>query len=144
MSNKKPRGPSIAENLDRAFVDNILAMSEEQLNEELSELGVDPAGASGRAKAALARAVALQSKAALTRAKEGLASFKANQDGFRAVQDRAALVLRLQKMKLQRSESADDMMLAARKGAGLSDQDIDGILEDLQDLEKLGPKPNTK
>lgn len=144
MSNRKPREASVAENLDRAFVDNILAMSEEQLNEELRELGVDPAGASGRVKAALVHAVALQGKAALTRAKEELAAFKTNKRGLGAVQDRAALILQLQRMKLQASDNADDMMLAARKGAGLSDKDIDGILEDLQDLEKLGPKPDSK
>ena len=29
------------------------------------------------------------------------------------------------------------MMMAARKGEGLSEKDIEGVLEDLDDLEKL-------
>ena len=51
--------------------------------------------------------------------------------------DREAARARFEKIRSQDPELASKMLLAARKGEGLSERDMEGLLEDLAKLERL-------
>ena len=51
--------------------------------------------------------------------------------------DRAAARARFEKIRSRDPELASKMMMAARNGEGLSDKDMEGLLEDLAKLERL-------
>ena len=121
--------------LDDAIDESILAASPEELREELAALGMDPDVVSSEMKAVTARAKIAGAKRGLERAKQAVLAFKARPDV--SPEDRAALRGKLDEMRAGDGERASDMMMAARKGQGLSDSDEEGILDDLARLAAL-------
>jgi hypothetical protein len=72
----------------------------------------------------------------MERAKSGLQEWRAGKG--RVVEfDRGAMRAKFEKMRARDPEFASKMMAAARNGEGLSDQDLEGFLEDLARLERL-------
>lgn len=134
MNSKKTNPSSPLERLEDALVDTILNMSESELDAELREMNLDPNDVAIRTKAAINRGIVAANKASLTRAKNQLAEAKGRLAIFTTLRDRAGALERFEKMK---AGDTEPMMMAARKGEGLSEKDIEGVLEDLDDLEKL-------
>ncbi len=134
MNSKKTNPSSPLERLEDALVDTILNMSESELDAELREMNLDPNDVAIRTKAAINRGIVAANKASLTRAKNQLAEAKGRLAIFTTSRDRAGALERFEKMK---AGDTEPMMMAARKGEGLSEKDIEGVLEDLDDLEKL-------
>lgn len=58
--------------------------------------------------------------------------------------DREAVRARFEKMRSWDPELASKMLLAARKGEGLSESDVEGLIEDLAKLERLDDKPGSE
>ena len=58
--------------------------------------------------------------------------------------DRQAVRARFERIRARDPDLASRMMLAARKGEGLSDSDMDGLLEDLARLEGLDGEDSGK
>lgn len=134
MNSKKTNPSSPLERLEDALVDTILNISESELDAELREMNLDPNDVAIRTKAAINRGIVAANKASLTRAKNQLAEAKGRLSIFTTSRDRAGALERFEKMK---AGDTEPMMMAARKGEGLSEKDIEGVLEDLDDLEKL-------
>ncbi len=134
MNSKKTNPSSPLERLEDALVDTILNISESELDAELREMNLDPNDVAIRTKAAINRGIVAANKASLTRAKNQLAEAKVRLSIFTTSRDRAGALERFEKMK---AGDTEPMMMAARKGEGLSEKDIEGVLEDLDDLEKL-------
>lgn len=130
-----PRTP--LDHIEDAFLDNILETSEADLREELVEEGRSPDEVVALMKARLVAAHAECAQARLSEAREGLAAFR--KDDKIVPLDLARQRERLAAMR-SRAPAASGMMMAARKGEGLSERDEEGLLGDLADLERLSKR----
>ncbi|OAI22052.1 hypothetical protein A1351_20675 [Methylosinus sp. R-45379] len=133
MNNKK----TPLDQFEDAFIDSILNMSASELDEELRDLGLDPEVAITQTKAAVARGIIKANKTNFARKRSQLTDVKARLASSSKLGDRSGAVARFEKMKTGDPELSNRMMMAARKGKGLSENDVEAILEDLDDLEKL-------
>ena len=124
------------EKLDDAIDESILAASSDELREELAALGLDPDAVVAEMDAVTGRARIAAAKRSLERAKRAVLTFKARPADVSA-EDRDAVRRKLGEMRAGDGAKASDMMMAARKGKGLSDSDEEGILDDLARLARL-------
>lgn len=124
------------EKLDDAIDDGILAASSDELREELTALGMDPDAVVAEMDAVTARARIAGAKRSLEQAKRAVLNFKAR-PADESSEDRDAVRRKLGEMRAGDGAKASDMMMAARKGKGLSDSDEEGILDDLARLARL-------
>jgi hypothetical protein len=124
------------EKLDDAIDESILAASSDELREELAALGLDPDAVVAEMDAVTGRARIAAAKRSLERAKRAVLTFKARPADVSA-EDRDAVRRKLGEMRAGDGAKASDMMMAARKGEGLSDNDEQGILDDLARLARL-------
>jgi hypothetical protein len=122
--------------LDEAIDESILAASSDELREELAALGLDPDTVVAEMDAATERAKVAAGKRGLEHAKRAVLAFKAKPARVSA-EDRDAVRRKLDEMRAGDGAKASDMMMAARKGKGLSDSDEQGILDDLARLARL-------
>jgi hypothetical protein len=122
--------------LDEAIDESVLAASSDELRDELAALGMDPDAVVSEMDAATARAKNAAGKRGLERAKQAVLAFKARPaNASSGVTD--AVRRKLGEMRTGDGANASDMMMAARKGKGLSDSDEQGILDDLAQLAAL-------
>ena len=124
------------EKLDDAIDESILAASSDELREELAALGLDPDAVVAEMDAVTGRARIAAAKRSLERAKRAVLTFKARPADVSA-EARDAVRRKLGEMRAGDGAKASDMMMAARKGKGLSDSDEQGILDDLARLARL-------
>lgn len=121
--------------IDDAIEESILHASPADLREELAAQGDDAAKVITDVGAIVERAKANSAKMRFDQAKSDLKSFK--EKGNVTTFDREAAGVRLGTMKSARAGNAPEMMMAARKGKGLSKSDEDGVLDDLAQLQAL-------
>jgi hypothetical protein len=122
--------------IEEALVQAILNSSETELLEDLKVAGEDPDKILAEFDALIANAKKTCAKRKFDKAKSGLAAWRAgkgNVVGF----DREAARARFEKIRTRDPELASKMMMAARNGEGLSDRDLEGLLEDIARLERL-------
>ena len=124
------------EKLDDAIDESILAASSVELREELAALGLDPDAVVVEMDAVTERARIAGAKRSLERAKRAVLTFKTRPADVSS-EDRDAVRRKLREMRAGDGAKASDMMMAARKGKGLSDSDEQGILDDLARLARL-------
>ncbi len=124
------------EKLDDAIDESILAASSDELREELAALGLDPDALVAEMDAVTGRARIAGAKRGLEQAKRAVLAFKARPADVSS-DDRDAVRRKLGEMRAGDGAKASDMMMAARKGKGLSDSDKQGILDDLARLARL-------
>lgn len=137
---------SAGEQLDRieeALIEAILNSSEAELREDMKARGEDPHKCLSEIDLLIARAKADAAKRRLERAKSELQDWRAekgNVVGF----DREAVRAKFEKIRARDPEFASKMLMAARNGQGLSDSDMEGMLEDLAKLERLDGEDDEK
>ena len=134
------------EQLDRiedALIESILGASEAELREEMVERGEDPDKCLLRMEQIVAGAKVASGKRRMERAKSELQEWRAGQPKTLKF-DRQAARARFEKMRSRDPELASKMLLAARKGEGLSESDVEGLIEDLAKLERLDDKPGSE
>jgi hypothetical protein len=124
------------EKLDDAIDESILAASSDELREELAALDLDPDAVVAEMDAVTERARIAGAKRALEQAKRAVLAFKARAADV-SPEERDAVRRKLGEMRAGDGAKASDMMMAARKGKGLSDSDEQGILDDLARLARL-------
>jgi len=127
------------EQLDRiedSLIESILGASEAELREEMIERGEDPDRFLLRIEQIIAGAKTACSKRRMERAKFELQEWRAGQARTLKL-DREAARARFEKIRSHDPDLASRMLLAARKGEGLSERDIEGLIEDLAKLERL-------
>jgi hypothetical protein len=127
------------EQMDRiedALIESILGASEADLRKEMAERGEDPDRCLLRIEQIIADAKAVCGKRRMERAKSELQEWRAGQPKTLKF-DREAARARFEKMRSRDPELASKMLLAARKGEGLSEKDMEGLLEDLARLERM-------
>ena len=122
--------------LDDEIDESILSATSEVLREELVAQGVDPEAVVSEMDAVTARAKSMAAKRTLQRAKEAVLVLKSNPAKVTSV-ERDAVRKKLDAMRSGDGTKVSDMMIAARKGEGLSENDEQGILDDLARLAAL-------
>ena len=127
------------EQLDRiedALIELILGASEAELREEMAERGEDPDRCLLSMEQIIAGAKAACGKRRMERAKLELEEWRAGQAKTLKF-DREAARARFERMRGRDPELASKMLLAARNGEGLSESDMEKLIEDLAKLERL-------
>lgn len=122
--------------LDEAIDESILAASSDDLREELVALGMDPEVVASEMDAVTARARNAAAKRGLEQAKQAVLAFKARPANISS-EDRHVVRKKLGEMRVGDGANVSDVMIAARKGKGLSDNDEEGLLDDLTQLAAL-------
>ena len=135
-TSKKPTPCEELERIEDALLDSILNASGDELREELAAAGIDPESCIAEVDATIAAARAQCARKRLDDARAELANWRTS--GAKA----SVTALDAARAKFERLRSGDQalnrkMMLAARKGEGLSDSDVEGLLADLAALEDL-------
>jgi hypothetical protein len=121
--------------IEDALIDSILDASPDELRAELTEAGEDP-----DAYIALADQVAKDvrdrcARERLEQAKAAAAAFRAKEEPSLVPFDQSRGKAQLEAMRAK--SPAASLMLAARKGEGLSDNDEEALLEALAELEQI-------
>ena len=106
------------------------------LRDEMAERGEDPDKCLLRIEQIIAGAKAACGKRRMQRAKSELQEWRAGPAKTLKFDPEAARAL-FEKMRSRDPELASKMLLAARKGEGLSEGDMEGLIEDLAKLERL-------
>jgi hypothetical protein len=122
--------------IEEALVQSILDASESELREEIAAAGQDPDKCIAEFDALVDRAKAACAKQRLERAKTEVAAWRSGK-GKVVDFDREAVRARFENIRARDPELASKMMMAARKGEGISDRDMEGWLEDLAKLDRL-------
>lgn len=129
--------------LDRlvtAFVDDVLNANDAEILAEAKEDGIDPAATVSHVKHLFSKAVVDAGRARLTGAKVAAESYRRSVETTNVkVLDASTARARLDSILKHHPEAREKLTLAARKGEGLSDADVRGMLED---LDQLGIKAN--
>jgi hypothetical protein len=138
-NNKKERQP--LSRLVEALVEDILAASEEDILAEEAEAGADPAKTADAMQALFEKSVLLSNKDKMRRAKAGA-------DAARYVvvvpmATAAANPREYLRRVLASRPSGVPITLAARNESELSDEDVLGMLQDLEELAITLPKDTT-
>ena len=122
--------------IEEALVLAILDSSESELREDLKAAGDDPDRRLSEIDSLIVAAKQTCAKRKFDQAKSSLAAWRAHNNnpiGF----DRASVRARFEKIRAGDPELASKMLMAARNGKGLSDDDLNSLLEDLAKLDRL-------
>jgi hypothetical protein len=135
-SSKKTTARDELLRIEDALVRSIVDASEADLREDLAAAGEDSGTCLTEFDAAVVRAKAAAAKQRLDRAKAQAAAWRAGKSKVVPF-DREAVRARFESIRARDPELASKMMMAARKGQGMSDSDMDSLLEDLAELDRL-------
>jgi len=122
--------------LDRlatSLVDEILSMSDDELLAEAKEDGEDLKAVAQSARNIFARAAMANGKSKLAAAKNAVQALRPHVVSVSNLEPGKARQ-KLESILAQHPETRNKLTLAARKGEGLSDEDVLGMLEDLEEL----------
>jgi hypothetical protein len=115
------------------LAEDILGMSDEELEQELNEDGVEIESNADELKSVYEMAVIQRGKSRMVAAKEELAANRASDVRVFNIDPRAALN-KLEVLFESDPETFQKITLAARQGEGVSSDDVVGIVEDLEEL----------
>lgn len=122
--------------IGEAFDDNILAASPEELREELATQGLDVVKVVAEMDAIHASAKLAGAKMRLERARDAVKTAK-TQPTVVSSAERESVRAKLHDMRAGKGGNASGLMMAARKGDGLSESDEEGAVDDMAQLEAL-------
>jgi hypothetical protein len=122
--------------IEEALVQSILDADPKALREELEGAGLNPDRLVAEFDEVTASARSMYAKQRLARARSELAAFRVRRRGPTPA-ERAAARNRLDKASSGDPDLASKMMMAARKGEGLSESDVDGLVDDIAELRRL-------
>lgn len=134
MTGKRQSDRDALDRLADALVEDILDASDQDILAETKEDNGDPTAVVAGVRALFEKAVATTAKARLAAARLAVA---ADRNRVAAVTpfDPAKARVRLDRIVANDDpETARKLTLAARKGEGLSDDDVRGMLEDMEEL----------
>jgi hypothetical protein len=135
-TSKKPTPREELERIEDALIDIILNASGADLRNELTEAGIDPDSMIAEVDATISAAKAECVRKRLRDARSAVEKWQ-KRNGVATTAAIDAARAKLNRMRSGDQELDRKMMLAARKGDGLSESDMNGVLEDLAALEEL-------
>jgi hypothetical protein len=116
-----------------SLVEDMLGLSDAELADEIRERGEEPAAVAARALAVFEKAVRAQGRRRLSAARAAVDADAARPRNVVRL-DPGVARDRLDRLMRQYPETAKKLTLAARKGEGLSDADVLGLLANLEEL----------
>jgi hypothetical protein len=122
--------------IGEAFDDSILAASPEELREELAAQGLDVEKVVAEMDAINASAKLAGARMRLERAKDAVKAAKGQLTVVSSA-ERESVRAKLHDMRAGKGGHASGLMMAARKGDGLSQSDEEGAVDDMAQLEAL-------
>lgn len=128
-----------------AAVDDLMALSDEELLGEVREDGIDPDALAKVLREKIEARIATDNKARLARAREEMNAARAARGSYRVVSIPLA-----RKQQILGQFAANDgqlrqrLTMAARKGEGASEREVDDILRDLLDLGAIDDEGNPR
>ncbi len=132
----KPKASEERQRIEDALVESILDAADENVREEITASGGNPEVLIARVDAAIEAARGKAARARLERARAELSAWQAK-SGAATASERDAARTRFERMRSGRSDPETKMMMAARKGEGLSDNDAEGLIDDMAELDRL-------
>ena len=132
MSGDQKKDRDALARLTKALVEDIFETPDAEILAEAAADGVDPDALANDARALFERTLAEQGKAKLAAAKS--AAVAARQQGVVVKLDPAEAKRRYEAKIAQDKELSDKLTMAARKGKGQSERDIESAIEDLAEL----------
>ena len=133
MTGDQRRERKALNRLADALVDDVLDSSDEEVLAEAEEDGIDAAGLADHLRGVFERTVSEAGKAKLAAASRAAAD--AERSSARIVRiDRADARRRYDAMIAEDPKLTERLTLAARKGEGHSERDIESAIEDLAEL----------
>ena len=134
MTRDKNRETQPIDRLANLLVEDILDASDEEILAEVREAGGDPDRDAVAMRALFERSIVVSNKARLAEARAAVAAIKqASKKSSPHVVDIATARQRLHNV-LKNSNLPEPLTLAARKESELSDDDVRGLLADLEEL----------
>lgn len=130
----KPTAREELERIEDALADSILESTGDELRKEIAETGGNPDELIAGVDSAFASARAACARQRLEAARSELGTWRGGTKAMSPLEREAA------QARLERVRSGDagaGMMMAARKGEGLSESDLEGLIEDMAELERL-------
>lgn len=122
--------------IEDALAESMINATVDELRVEMTEGGDDPDACIAVVDESVGAARASFAKERLARARAELTQWRAKSGNVGATERESARA-KLQQMRGIDRDLDSKMMLAARKGKGLSDRDLEGLLDDLAELERL-------
>ena len=144
MTRKPDNKPNLFQFAD-ALVDDLMALSDDELLGEVREDGVDPDVLAKELREKVEARITTDNKARLARAREEMSAARAAQASSRVVSLPSA-----RKQQILGQFAANDgqlrqrLTMAARKGEGASEREVDDILRDLLDLGAIDDEGNPR
>lgn len=144
MTRKPDSKPDLFQFAD-ALVDDLMALSDQELLNEVREDGIDPEALAMDLRDQIEARIAADNKARLARAREEMNAARA----YRASSGVASLPLGRKQQILGQFAANDGQLrqrltMAARKGEGASEREVDDILRDLLDLGAIDDEGNPR
>jgi hypothetical protein len=131
----KPRPSDELERIEDALAESLLDATGEDVREEVAASGDDPDALIAKVDAAIASARADSARARLERARAELSAWRAKSGP--SPLEREAARTRFERMRSGHFDSDAKTTMAARKGQGLSDTDVEGVVNDMAELDRL-------
>lgn len=124
------------------LVADLMQLSDAELLAEVKAEGLDPEKEAARVRATISAALTERGKARLKAARSALDAARAPAPGARRhfqIQDRRAVLARFAN---DDSKLRDRLTMAARNGEGITDEEVEAILNDLRDLGAIDDEGN--
>lgn len=141
MTGGERASPSLLHLADELVAD-LLQLSDAELVAEVKAEGLDPEKEAARVRESVRIAIMGRGKARLTAARSALEAARASSAGARrplSVQDRRSVLARFAN---DDEKLRQRLTMAARNGEGITDQEIDAILNDLRDIGAIDDEGN--
>ncbi len=122
--------------IEDALIESIINSTDEELRDEIVAAGDDLTKFIADVDATIASARIVSAKKRLEKAKAEVATFKSHDQNISTAERNAARVY-LDQIRSTDQELASKMMMAARKGEGFSDRDLEGLFDDIARLRRL-------
>jgi hypothetical protein len=132
----KPRASEELERIEDALVESLLDAAGEDVRKEIAASSGDPDAVVASVDAAITSARTESAQARLERVRAELSAWR-SKSGPASILERKAARERFERLRSGNFDPDSKMMMAARKGEGLSDSDLDGVIEDMAELERL-------
>jgi hypothetical protein len=132
----RPTASDELERIEDALAESLLDAAGEDVRKEITASGRDPEALVSVVDAAIVSARAESARARLERARAELSAWR-TKSGPASPLEREAARTRFERLRSGNLDPDAKMMMAARKGEGLSDSDLEGLIEDMAELERL-------
>lgn len=133
---ENPKAHVELERIEDALVESILDTAGEALQRELSEVGAEPDALIAMVESAIAAARSKYARNRLEMARREYEVWRASGEKV-AGPEREAARSRLERLRTGDRSLDSKIMMAARKGERLSESDLEALIQDMAELERL-------